>query len=80
MAAQRPGGESPGALAEAWYERYSRELRAESGDPEALISSFREQAEQALPDSTTHRALSLFLERLRERGEDEDDPAEDERS
>jgi hypothetical protein len=63
------------ALASEWYDSFQREALADDGDPEAFISSVREVAEQAGPESSPHKAFALFVERLRE---DDIDLEEDE--
>lgn len=60
----------PVTLSEEWYASYQRELFDESGDADALLTSYHEEAEMSLPDSTARRALALLLERIREEDAD----------
>ena len=51
-------------IVEEWVAGYERESFSEDGDPEAFVARVRAIAEEAGPDTNTHRALAGFLERL----------------
>lgn len=60
----------PAGLSAEWYSAYQRELFAESGDPDGLLASYREEAEMSQPGSTPRKALALLMERIRDEDAD----------
>lgn len=63
-------GVEPSALSAEWYAAYRNELFDENGDPDGLLSTYREEAEASLPDSVARKALALLMERIREEDAD----------
>ena len=51
-------------IIEDWVAAYKHEAVSEDGDPDAFVERIRALAEEAEPDTATHRALTGFLELL----------------
>lgn len=51
-------------IIEDWVAGYKREAVSEDGDPDAFVDRIRALAEEADPETATHRALAGFLELL----------------
>ena len=51
-------------IIEDWVAAYKREAISEDGDPDAFVDRIRALAEEADPETDTHRALAGFLELL----------------
>ena len=51
-------------IIEGWVAGYKREATSEDGDPDAFVDRVRALAEEAGPETATHRALAGFLELL----------------
>lgn len=57
-------GDAVSEVIEEWVAGYKREALSEDGDPDAFVERIRALAEEADPETATHRALAGFLELL----------------